>query len=203
MNFLRLKVNLEQRNLDNRLQYDPSIIEFYLSDHDLQNPERIRDRIRQLHARGIKAYLHHPPKHQGEFLDILSDNPQIRKYYHESCEILARICIEEQAKCAIHANYVRTSSSQNITRERTVMMREEILEISSYSREVFVWEDSTEGLFSYGCNPYLIDDVIVPLKAAVKRRCKPYLHFVWWRQSAAAGSARTYRTIRPVLSFGR
>jgi sugar phosphate isomerase/epimerase len=164
VNFIRLKVNLEQRNLDNRLKYSPDIIEFHLSDRDLQDPERIKDRIRQLHDRGIKAYLHHPTKHQGEYLDILSDNPQIRKFYHESSELLARICTEERAKCVVHAHYVRTASCQNITRERTLLLREEILRVAAYSREVFVWEDSTEGLFSYGYNPYLIDDLIVPLK---------------------------------------
>lgn len=65
MKFMRLKGNLEQSNLDNRLGYDPDIIEFYLSDRDLQDPELIRDRIRQLHDRGVKPYLHHPPSTRG------------------------------------------------------------------------------------------------------------------------------------------
>ncbi|WP_241158582.1 TIM barrel protein [Cohnella candidum] len=161
---MRLKGNLEQRNLDNRLSYEPDIIEFFLSDRDLLDPERIRDRIRQLHDRGVKAYLHHPPKHQGEYLDILSDNPEVRRFYNESCELLARICIEEKAKCVVHAHYVGTHSCRDVTLERTLILREEIRRIMAYSRDVFVWEDSIEGLFSYGGNPYLIDHLIVPLK---------------------------------------
>jgi hypothetical protein len=164
--FMRLKGNLEQRNLDIRLGYNPDIIEFYLSDRDLQDPDLIRDRIRQLHDRGVKSYLHHPPKHLGEYLDILSENPQVRRFYHESCELLARICIEERAKCVLHAHYVHTASCRNVNRERTVFLREEIRKVMAYSREVFVWEDSIEGLFSYG-NPYLIDDLIVPLELSL------------------------------------
>lgn len=164
MKYIRLKSNLEQRSLDNRLACDPDILEFYLSDRDLSDPALIRDRIRQLHDRGVKPYLHHPPKHQGEYLDILSDNPNVRHFYHESCELLARICAEERAKCVVHAHYARTESCRDITRERTLLLREEIRQVMAYSREVFVWEDSTEGLFSYGGNPYLIDDVIVPLE---------------------------------------
>ncbi|MBW7455365.1 TIM barrel protein [Paenibacillus sepulcri] len=167
MKFMRLKGNLDQSNLDNRLRYNPNIIEFYLSDRDLQDPDLIRNRIRQLHDRGVKPYLHHPPNYRGEYLDILSENPHIRQFYHESCELLARICMEERAKCIVHAHYVHTASSKNVTRERTVLLREEIHKVMSYSQEVFVWEDSTEGLFSYGRNPYLIDDLIVPLELSL------------------------------------
>lgn len=164
MKFVRLKGNLEQRNLDNRLSYEPDIIEFYLSERDLGDQALIRDRIRQLHDRGVKPYLHHPPTYRGTYLDILSENPDARRFYHESCEALARICTEERAKCVVHAHYVHTASCGNVTRERTALLREEIRKIMAYSRDVFVWEDSTEGLFSYGCNPYLIEDLIEPLE---------------------------------------
>ncbi|QHW32092.1 sugar phosphate isomerase/epimerase [Paenibacillus rhizovicinus] len=164
MKYLRLKGNLEQRNVDNRLSYNPDIIEFYLSEQDLESPDLIRDRIRQLHKRGVKPYLHHPPKFQGEYLDILSSNPAVRRYYHESSELLARICKEERAKCIIHAHYTHTESCHYITRERTVRLREEIREILTYARDVFLWEDSTAGLFAYGTNPYLVDELIVPLE---------------------------------------
>lgn len=164
MKIIRLKGNLEQSNLENRLSYNPDILEFYLNDLDLKDHGLIRERIRLLHDRGVKPYLHHPPMCRGEYLDILSGSPQVRRFYHESCELLARICREERAKCVVHAHYVHTDSCRNITRERTVILREEIRKVMAYSREAFVWEDSTEGLFSFGCNPYLIDDLIEPLE---------------------------------------
>jgi sugar phosphate isomerase/epimerase len=42
-------------------------------------------------------------------------------------------------------------------------MREEIQKIVSFGRNVFLWEDSCSGLFSYQ-NPYLIKEVIKPLR---------------------------------------
>lgn len=162
MNFMRLKANLDSKSLTDRLQYDPEIIEFYLKAEDIDRPELIRARIRELHARGIKAYLHHPPQYRGAYLDIMSEDPELRRFYHRSTELLARICKEEHAKCVLHAHYLHEDSVE-VSRERTLELREEIRQVLDYGREIFVWEDSTEGLFCYS-NPYLIDDLIVPLE---------------------------------------
>lgn len=163
MNFIRLKGNLDRANFDNRLTYEPEILEFYLSDRDMDQPDVIRERIRELRERGITAYLHHPPKLNGKFLDLLSNDPEIQRFYHWSSELLAQICVEEGARCVVHAHYSGTESCIDVSLERTLQLREQIAGILSYAREVFVWEDSIEGLFSYA-NPYLIDDLIVPLQ---------------------------------------
>lgn len=163
MNYIRLKGNLDQANLNNRLQYNPEILEFYLSEQDLNRPELIRQRIRQLRERGIKVYLHHPPKFQGRYQDILSADASARAYYHQSSELLAEICREEQAKCVVHAHYSGTESCQQVTKERTHQLREAIRQVLAYARDVFVWEDSTDGLFCYA-NPYLIEELIKPLQ---------------------------------------
>ncbi|GIQ68814.1 sugar phosphate isomerase/epimerase [Xylanibacillus composti] len=163
MNYMRLKGNLDQANLDNRLHYHPEILEFYLSEQDLKQPELIRERIRQLRELGIKPYLHHPPKFQGKFQDIMSSDAEARAYYRRSSELLAEICREEKAKCVVHAHYTHTESSRTVTKERTRQLREEIRQVLSYARDVFVWEDSTEGLFCYA-NPYLFEELIVPLE---------------------------------------
>lgn len=163
MNYIRLKSNLHQASLDNRLQYGPEIIELYLSEQDLKQPELIRERIRQLRQLGIRVYLHHPPKFRGGYQDMLSSDVEVRAYYHQSSELLAGICREEQAKCVVHAHYTDTESGRGVTKERTQLLREEIRQVLSYARDVFVWEDSTEGLFCYA-NPYLIEELIAPLE---------------------------------------
>ncbi len=163
MNYIRLKGNLDQASLNIRLQYNPEIIEFFLSESEIEQPEAIRDRIRQLHARGIKTYLHHPSKYQGSYLDIMSGNSEMRWFYQHSSELLAQICVEEQAKCVIHAHYTHSECSGSASRERTIRLREEIRHVLSYARDVFVWEDTIEGLFSYS-NPYLFQDLIEPLE---------------------------------------
>lgn len=161
MNYMRLKGSLDQQSLDNRLCYDPEIMEFYLSAADLQHPELIRARIRELKARGVIVYLHHPSRYQNTFLDIMTTNSELRQFYHDSTRQLVQICKEEGAKCVLHAHYVRSENAE-VSRERTIALREEIAKILEYGREEIVWEDSTEGLFCYS-NPYLIDDLIIPL----------------------------------------
>jgi len=165
MNNMRLKSSLDRESLDDRLQYEPEIIEFFLSVDDLEQSDLIRSRIRELRERGIRVYLHHPTRYNGKFLDILSPDPDRYRYYQESTERLVAICQEEGAKCVIHANYVK-SENPEITRERTLLMKAEIEKILVYGRDVLLWEDSTDGLFCYA-NPYLIDEVIIPLQLPV------------------------------------
>ncbi len=165
MNNIRLKSSLDRASLDNRLQYDPEIIELYLRTDDLQQESLIRERIRELKQLGIRVYLHHPSRYAGKYLDIMSKEPGMYQFYRESTQQLVRICQEEGSKCVIHANYLH-SDNDEISRERTIALRQEIDEILTYGRDVLLWEDSTEGLFCY-TNPYLIDEVIVPLNLPV------------------------------------
>ncbi|ANF94893.1 sugar phosphate isomerase/epimerase family protein [Paenibacillus bovis] len=165
MNNMRLKSSLDRESLDDRMQYEPEIIEFFLSVEDLEQSDLIRSRIRELRERGIRVYLHHPTRYNGKFLDILSPDPDRYRYYQQSTEQLVAICQEEGAKCVIHANYVK-SENPEITRERTLLMKAEIEKILVYGQDVLLWEDSTDGLFCYA-NPYLIDEVIIPLQLPV------------------------------------
>ncbi|WP_281884953.1 TIM barrel protein [Paenibacillus sp. YYML68] len=162
MNDIRLKTNLKPSNIADRLQYNPSIIEFYLGETDLLQPELIRERIRELQSKGIRVYLHHPPKVQGKRLDILSRDEEVRTFYHRSSEQLAMLCHEEDVRCVIHAHYSHTESSGRVGPSETRRMRDEIRSILEYGRDVFLWEDTIEGLFAYA-NPYLMEELVVPL----------------------------------------
>jgi sugar phosphate isomerase/epimerase len=166
MNMMRLKANMELENLNDRLQYDPEIIEFFLNDTDMARTGLIRERIRMIKERGIKAFLHHPSTYKGSYLDILSKDPDMYRFYRESSEQLAEICREEDAKCIIHANYVGSVGSEHEELEGSRLMKKEIQAIAAYAGDRFLWEDSTEGLFCYA-NPYLIEEVIAPLNLSV------------------------------------
>lgn len=165
MNNIRLKSSMDRPSLDNRLQYNPEIIELYLHADDMKREELIRKRIRELKERGIRVYLHHPSRYNNQFLDIMSSDPDMHRFYHDSTRQLVQICKEEGAKCVIHANYVG-SANQEISRERTIEMREQISDILRYGREELLWEDSTAGIFCYA-NPYLIDEIIIPLNLPI------------------------------------
>ncbi|XEC96338.1 TIM barrel protein [Paenibacillus tarimensis] len=163
MKWMRLKTNMNIVNVENRLKYNPKIVEFYLNDTDLQRPDLIRDRIRLLKRHGVTVYLHHPPKVEGIFLDILSDGEPVRSFYRRSSELLAAICNEEGAKCVLHANYAGGAPWETATKEQMRRLKREIEAVQSFADGCFVWEDSTEGLFCYA-NPRLIDEVIAPLR---------------------------------------
>lgn len=163
MRYVRVKTNLERACVDDRLRYGPEIVEFYLSEHDLRREPLIRERIRELKNKGIRVYLHHPPKHGNRYLDILSSDSDMRAFYSRSSEQLARICHEEDARCVIHAHYAETESSQDMSAEALRRMKREIASVAAFAGDRFVWEDTIEGLFSHA-NPRLLEELIVPLK---------------------------------------
>lgn len=161
-NGIRLKGGIDDKSFNNRLDYDPEIVELYLTEEDMSRTGLIRERIRELRRRGIGAYMHHPSKYKGNYLDILSEEPEMYRFYRESTSELLKICEEEEAKCVIHAHYVGMGSV-SVDREATIRLREAVRVIPGFDSGLLLWEDSTEGLFCYN-NPYLIDEVIIPLR---------------------------------------
>ncbi|GAA3328843.1 hypothetical protein GCM10020331_074440 [Ectobacillus funiculus] len=52
MNYIRLKTGLNIQDIEDRVQYNPEIIELHLTEHDLYEPEIITQRIRLLKISG-------------------------------------------------------------------------------------------------------------------------------------------------------
>ncbi|MFP3726995.1 sugar phosphate isomerase/epimerase [Priestia filamentosa] len=159
----RLKTGISSLAIEDRLQYNPEIIEFFLNTQSLEDIEELRSKIRYVKSKGIKVYLHHPAKLNGKYLDILSKDPAMKEYYTWSSKVLAQLCKEEDIRCVIHCHYAGSESSEEITLEKTLEMKEEISKILEFGREVFLWEDTIEGLFAH-TNPYLFEHVIQPLQ---------------------------------------
>lgn len=161
MKFVRLKSNLSDQSLQNRLQYNPEIIELYLDENDLLDTSRLVEKIRFLQSLNIRVYLHQPSTHNGVYLDILSEDEDMRNYYYETSKILSTICHNENIHSVIHAHYVNTVSS-NSDKQSTIKMRRRIQDILDFASDRFVWEDTIHGIFSFD-NPYLLDELIRPL----------------------------------------
>jgi sugar phosphate isomerase/epimerase len=166
MRYIRLKTSLDEKSIEDRLKYNPEIIEFYLDEKDVNDTKRLIAKIRELRKMGIRVYLHHPMRHNGSCLDILSGNKELRNYYYESSRILAEICLEEDIYCIIHAHYYDSESSYYSGQDHTKKMGQEISNIIEFSKGRFLWEDTTEGLFSFA-NPYLIEQIIIPLNLPI------------------------------------
>jgi hypothetical protein len=167
MNYVRLKTDLKPICLEDRLQYQPEIIEFHLETYDLKNPDRIRNAIHLFQKAGSCVYLHHPTTYKEKKLDIISQDPTIFDYYTESSILLAQLCKEEGVRCVIHANYTGNDNSSNITQKNIERVKERISFIRSLEGgENFLWEDSIMGIFSQQ-NPRLFQDIIKPLSLDV------------------------------------
>lgn len=162
MKYIRLKGNFKDKTIADRLQYNPEILEFYTADTDLEQPDYMMEQIRMLKQRGIKVYLHHPVKHRGNFLDIMSRDPGMAAYYMKSCRQLADLCEAMDIHCVVHAHYQDTESSLEVSKESTRRMRDSIARVREFAGDRFLWEDSIEGIFSYA-NPYLLEELIAPL----------------------------------------
>jgi sugar phosphate isomerase/epimerase len=159
----RLKTGIDSFAIEDRLQYNPEIIEFFLNTKSLEDIELLREKVRYVKSKGIRVYLHHPAKLNGKFLDILSEDSAIKEYYTWSSKVLAQFCKEEDIRCVIHCHYSGGECAGPVDLERTLKMKDEISKILEFGREVFLWEDTIEGLFAH-TNPYLLEHVIKPLQ---------------------------------------
>ncbi|MCM2535919.1 TIM barrel protein [Neobacillus pocheonensis] len=160
---LGLKCSYYTEQLYDRLQYKPDIIEFHLNEDDLFGDKRkqLENTITMLSGQGCDVYLHHPSKYNGRYLNIITEQKEDYLFYHLSTRILANICLTHSIKCVIHPHYLPTAAS-TINKENTDKMVNEIKQILSYGRDVFLWENSIHGLFT-AQNPNWLDEIVRPL----------------------------------------
>lgn len=162
MKYIRLKTDTKEICIQNRLKYNPEIVEFHLEEHDLQKLDVLEDKIRQVKNTGAKLYLHHPMKLKGRFIDIISEDKEIKEYYDWSSKVLGEICKIHDLHCVLHCSY-DLSESLNITNENIEKTRERIREILTYEgSDYFLWENTCQGVFSSE-NDQLMEKIVKPL----------------------------------------
>lgn len=160
---LGLKCSYAPDQLNDRLKYQPEIIELHLVDDDLFGSKRkqLEKTISTLVSQGYQVYLHHPVTYNGRYLNILHEQEEDYLYFHLSTRILADICSAHSVKCVIHPHYVKSETTM-INPENTKRMVEELKQVLSYGKDVFLWENSIVGLFT-AQNPRWFEDFIEPL----------------------------------------
>lgn len=158
----RMKCALTASQFQDRMKYKPEILEFHLVEKDLDHLQRLEWHIKEAKKAGTEVVLHHPMRHNGVFLDIMSVDPSMQRFYHWSTNLLIDICQEHDIKCVIHAHYNGTrSSSLEINKENTREMKEKIAAYD-HGKDVLLWENTIEGIFSHQ-NPYLFEELVKPL----------------------------------------
>ena len=144
MKNIRLKMALHPQQLQDRMKYNPEIVELHINEDNLYNPEEVVKYIRAFKSKGVSVYLHHPSRYRGQYLDIISSSQEMRDYYDWYC------------------HYAATQSSQSLNQASRVEMRKRIEEILRMSDQFFLWEDTISGIFSAE-NPYLLPEIVRPL----------------------------------------
>ncbi|WP_129728754.1 MULTISPECIES: TIM barrel protein [Bacillaceae] len=162
MNYIRLKTGLNIQDIEDRVQYNPEIIELHLTEHDLYEPEIITQRIQLLKSQGIRVYLHQPMTYKGQYLDIISSNQDMRDHYNWSCKALAAICNQEDIQCVIHCHYTASENTDYQNAMKRKETRKRIEEVLHICHTAFLWEDSVKGIFSAE-NPFLFSEIVEPL----------------------------------------
>ena len=162
MENIRLKAALDWDQISDRLKYNPEILELHVKEEDLYQPGKVVEFIRTVKAKGVKVYLHHPSRFKGQYLDIISSNREMLKFYDWSSKELATICKQENVKCVVHCHYAHSESSQIADRASRMKVRKRIEKILSVCGDSFLWEDTTQGIFSAE-NPYLWEEIVQPL----------------------------------------
>ncbi|WP_047154752.1 TIM barrel protein [Aneurinibacillus tyrosinisolvens] len=162
MDYIRLKTALNLTQIEDRLQYNPEIIEFHLIEKNLYETDLLIEQIRLLKSKGIRVYLHHPMTYQGRYLDIISSDQNMREHYDWSCEILSSICKQEKIKCVVHCHYALSESTDYHDSQKRMKTRKKIEKILSICGDSFLWENTIHGIFSSE-NPYLLSEIVEPL----------------------------------------
>ncbi|MFC0214232.1 sugar phosphate isomerase/epimerase family protein [Paenibacillus chartarius] len=164
VDYIRLKTNILNHCVEDRLKYDPDIVELHLELPDLLEEAALRRTIVRLQEQGVKVYLHQPPKLEGTFWDLMTGDAAFYDQYMDVSRRLARICREERVRSVIHAHYAYSPEQplHRITATNSQELRRRIEHVTEFAGDAFLWEDTIHGLFSYE-NPYLIDEVVKPL----------------------------------------
>lgn len=165
MNYVRVKTNIKERCIRDRLRYNPEIVELHLELADLERGSGLVPAIRKLKAHGCAVYLHQPSKVKGVYYDLLTADQSHLQAYLQSARRLAEVCREEDVRSVIHAHYKYSEQNpmHEITLANTHKMRDRIEEVLAFAGDRFLWEDTTGGMFSYA-NPMLLGEVIKPLR---------------------------------------
>jgi sugar phosphate isomerase/epimerase len=160
---LGLKCSYDPEQLYDRLRYKPDIIELHLNEDDLFKDKRkqLENTISMLSSLGCDVYLHHPSIYNGRYLNIIHEQKEDYLFYHLSTRILADICLSHSIKCVIHPHYMPTATT-TINKENNDKMVNEIKQILSYGKDVFLWENSINGLFT-AQNPNWLEEIVRPL----------------------------------------
>lgn len=102
----QVKDRLQQEGID--------IYEIHLQEDDLfgQKYKELEQLIRDIQAKGVKVYLHHPMTIQGQTLHVNASNSMRSDYFNLTTRMLVELCEKHDIYVVVHINYGSDKISQ-------------------------------------------------------------------------------------------
>lgn len=149
---LGMKCDLSDEQYNDRLKYNPDVIEFFLREDDLvgKGRKRLEHLITKTKDKGIDVYLHHPRDYNGKFNNIFNELNEHEAYYDFSMNVLASIVNKYDIYCVVHAMYRDCFNELGLNGESDERLKDRIAHYQQMSPR-FLWENSTQ-LFTFGEN---------------------------------------------------
>lgn len=158
---LGLKCSLNEKQILDRLSYNPDLIELHLFDSDMYGAGRskLESVIIDLLDRDIDVVLHHPMFYNRSFQDILAPDLEVRSFFDFSTQVLISLCKKYHIKCVVHPQY---SQSNTLNETELYDLKDRMNYFNELADGCILWENSIVGLTTFE-NERVYEDIIGPL----------------------------------------
>lgn len=155
---LGLKGSTDPVQLADRLQYQPDVYEFFLSEQDFTAPglQHLRDAIAQVQQVTPRIVLHQPMRFQGQFTELITQEqayPALYRFIWASTFHLLNIAATTGVQILIHGAYARQTEQQLATYPDFATAQSTLLQRLDYLKQIggqhIMFENSMHPLFSY------------------------------------------------------
>ncbi len=166
---LGLKGSSDLRQINDRLQYQPTTYEFYTDQNDFTDDgyRRLIDAVQYVQSRGVQnIVIHHPMVFDNLHTDLVAPEskfPQLYRFIETSTEQLIRLATDQHVQCLVHGAYAKETPlfiqeyPSLKAAQQAVFKRLDRFKIMGGCQIMF--ENSISPIFSYG-DPTLEDEIL-------------------------------------------
>lgn len=157
---LGLKAGTSERQIKDRLQYDPDVFEFFTDENDFtpDGLKRLAYDIEWVMCEATaKIVLHHPMKYQGQATELVAPEskcPQLYSFIERTSLYLLQFAFDYNIQLLLHGAYAR-QTDHFISMYPSVEKANEALfkrldHFKELGQDHIMFENSISALFSYG-----------------------------------------------------
>ncbi len=158
---LGLKASSDRRQIDDRLQYHPTVFEFFTAKSDFTNDgyQRLYDAIQYVQAAGVHhIVLHHPMKFGNYHAEVVAPEkyyPALYRFIEISTEQLLRLASDLDVQVLVHGGYSGPEVKQMVdlyphVEDARQAVYHRLDRFASAGGDHIMFENSIAPVFAYG-----------------------------------------------------